>query len=383
MGERVAMLVRNSYTHDTRVEKEVRTLVAAGHEVTVVADAGTGLAERDSRDGASIVRVPRSASRVPGLRFVLHEVGLVRVLSRLRPTVLHAHDSNAILPVALAARWLRAPWVLDAHELWLGRPPRDRSWPYRFAYHAWYTVVERLFVPRAAAHITVSQPIARHYERVYRLPRVALVPNYPELSRPVQRRELRDLAPKLPGDAPIILHIGAYLPDRGLEQLVEALRGVPGSHLVVLGAGPRGPELEALAASIGLAGRVHALESVSSDQVIDYAASATIGVAPIIPTTLNNRYSMPNKLFQYLAAGIPVLASELPQMREIIEASGAGATADTTRPQAIADRLNELLRTDLELMGRAARRAVEERYSWEQSASVLRSIYERIGTQRA
>ncbi len=384
MADRIVMLVRNAYTHDTRVEKEARTLIEAGFEVTVVADAAPGLPERETRDGSSVIRVPRTAAAIPGLRFLLHEWRLARRLTELRPTYLHAHDSNALLAVATAAGRLGVPFVLDAHELWLGRPPRDRPAPYRFAFRAWYTVLERLLVPRAAAVVTVSPPIARHLERRYRLRTVELVPNYPDIGRPLERREIRDLVPGIPPSAPIVLHLGAYLPDRGLDQVVEALVTVEQAHLVVLGAGSRAPTLAELAARLGIGNRVHLVPPVPSDEVIDYSASATVGIAPIVPTTLNNAYSLPNKLFQYMAAGVPVLASALPQLTEIVEGSDAGVTVDTRDVPALGAALRSLLRDPDRLgqMGRNARRAVEERYSWERSATTLRSVYERLSARR-
>jgi glycosyltransferase involved in cell wall biosynthesis len=118
--------------------------------------------------------------------------------------------------------------------------------------------------------------------------------------------------------------------------------------------------------------------------VVDYTASATIGVAPIVPTTLNNAYSLPNKLFQYMAAGLPVLASALPQLTEIVEGSDAGVTVDTRDVPALAAALHSLLadRDRLREMGGNARRAVQERYSWERSATTLRSVYQRLAARR-
>ena len=73
MADRIVMLVRNAYTHDTRVEKEARTLTNAGFEVTVVADAAPGLLDRETRDASTVIRVPRTAAAIPGLRFFLHQ----------------------------------------------------------------------------------------------------------------------------------------------------------------------------------------------------------------------------------------------------------------------------------------------------------------------
>ena len=380
VGLHVVMLVRNSFTHDTRVEKEARTLRDAGYRVTVVCHAAQGLPMTDDQDGIAVVRVQRPSGRVPGLRFLQFARVLRSTLEDAAPDILHAHDSDALGPIATTARRLDVPFVYDAHELWLGRPPRDRGLPYRVAYRAWYAALERNLLPKATAHITVSPPIARHLERHYRIDRVEVVPNYPEDKRPVVERDIRQLTDALPAAAPIILHLGAFLPDRGLEQVVEALRDVPMAHLVLLGAGPRGVELERYAATHGVETRVHPLPAVPSDDVISYAASATVGIAPIRPTTLNNAYSLPNKLFQYMAAELPVVASNLPQLREVIEGSGAGVTIDTGSAASIAAALRDLLgdRDRLAAMGRNARKAVDERYNWATSAATLREVYERV-----
>ncbi len=376
----VVMLVRNRFTHDTRVEKEARTLTDAGYRVTVVADAGPGLAAQERRDGIEVRRIARRGPRLPGLRFVVHEARLTRVLRALRPDILHAHDSNALIPVAGAARALGVPFVYDAHDLWLGRPRRERSRLYFLLGQLLYTIVERFLVPRAAVVLTVSEPIARHLERRYHLPLVHLVPNYPELSGPVVRRELRDL----PGGAaigsrdPVVLYLGGLMGGRGLEQLVDALRVAGSAQLVLLGAGPLAPELAQRATAFGGGDRLHLLDPVAPDEVIAYAASADIGVSPIVPSCLNYRYSLPNKLFQYMAAGIAVVASDLPQVRDVVEGARCGLIVDTTRPEAIAAGIEQLAGEpgDAREMGSRGRAAVEERYNWPAAAATLLRAYE-------
>ena len=88
---------------------------------------------------------------------------------------------------------------------------------------------------------------------------------------------------------------------------------------------------------------VHVLEPVAPELVEAYAASADIGVSPIVASCLNYRYSLPNKLFQYMAAGIPVVASDFRQVRDVVEGSGAGVVVDTTRPEAIARAIGRIL----------------------------------------
>ena len=373
------MLVRNAYTHDTRVEKEARTLVAAGYRVTVVADAAPGLPERESRGGSDVVRVPRRGPRLPGLRFALHEMRLARRLRALRPDVFHAHDSNALLPVAIAARSLRVPFVYDAHDLWLGRPRRERSRAYFALNQAYYAVLERLLVPRAAVTITVSPPIVDHLRARYGLERVALVPNYPEA--PVDGRvvDVRTLpgSDRIDAGRPVVLYLGGLMAGRGLEQLVDAIALEPAAQLVLVGDGMLAGQLSERARRAGVGDRVHLLPPVAPDDVIAVAASADIGVSPIVPSCLNYRYSLPNKLFQYMAAGIPVVASDFPQVRDIVEGARCGVVTDTTRPGEMAWAIRRVLDdpTEARAMGERGRDAVAERYNWATAAATLEEVY--------
>ena len=231
---------------------------------------------------------------------------------------------------------MRIPYVYDAHDLWLGRPRRGRGRVYFALSQLYHGLVERLLIPRAAAALTVSPPIVGHLRRRYRLPVVHLVPNYPVAVGPVERRELRDLHG---GDAidparPVVLYLGGLMAGRGLGELVDAIGLVPEVQLVLLGAGAEEGRLLARARDAGAS--VHVLSPVAPELVEAYAASADVGVSPIVPSCLNYRYSLPNKLFQYMAAGIPVVASDFRQVRDVVEGSGCGVVVDTNRPGAIA-----------------------------------------------
>jgi glycosyltransferase involved in cell wall biosynthesis len=381
---RVAMLLRNPYTHDTRVEKEARSLRDAGFAVTVVADARPDLPAHETRDGIEVVRVGRPSARVPLLRFLRGGRRFRRILIDLRPDILHAHDSDALEPVASAAGELGVPFVYDAHDLWLGRPRRGRGRLYFALNQAWFTAVERRLLPRAAAWITVSPPIARHLERRYGIGPVELVPNYPERAEAaVSPRPLRQLpaANTIPAAAPIVLYLGALIAGRGIEHLVAAVPLLrTGAHLVLLGAGGQADELRGVARRMGVVERVHLAGPVSSDEVVAYAASADIGVSPIVPSSLNYRYSLPNKVFQYMAAGLPVVASDLPQVSEVVEGSGAGRCVDTRRPEAIAAAIDGILqdRAVAVAMGSAGRTAIRERYNWRVAEATLLATYERV-----
>lgn len=376
----VVMLVRNPYTHDTRVEKEARALREAGYRVTVVADAAPGLPGRESRDGVRVLRVDQPLRRFPGIRFLATTAARILTLLRTDADVFHAHDTNALEAVGVAALRRGVPYVYDSHELWLGRSNRGRRHLYFALSNVYYAMVERFFIPRAAAHITVSPPIARWLEKRYGLERVELVGNFPERpDAPVQPRTVRDLpgGERIPPAAPIVLYLGGLLEGRGLEPLIEALVSLPGVHLVTLGSGALRPVLEALAKRLGVDDRVHLLDPVPSDDVVAYSMSATVGVSANGLTCLSYELSLPNKLFQYMAAGIPVVAADYPQFREVVIDHGAGLLADTTDPTSLAQAIGEIIAEPERAaeMGRRGRAAVLETYHWDRAGDALRAIY--------
>lgn len=384
---RVTMCLRNPYTHDSRVEKEARTLSGAGYAVTVVCKAAAGLPSVEERDGIRVVRVARSRLPIPGWRFLLNSRRFERALAETRPQILHAHDSDTLGPVAATAGRLGVPFVYDAHELWLGQGRWGRSRLWFALMYLFFSVLERRLIRRSAAQVTVSQPIARWLERRYHLQHVEFLPNYPEAG-PESRRDLRTRIDRqsLPEGTPIILYLGGLMEERGLEALVQSIPLLRSdAHLVLLGQGLLEGSLRRLAVEMGVDQRVHVLAPVPPDEVVGWAASADLGVSPIAPSLLSYRYSLPNKLFQYMAAGLPVVASDFPQVRDVVVGSDAGFCVDTTDAQQIASAIDGLLADQdrCRAMGRNARRAVEERYNWDVSARTLLEVYRSLGVEAA
>lgn len=378
----LVMLLLNPYTHDSRVEKEAATLLGAGYRVTVVALAADGLPTRELRAGADVIRVKRPGWP-PLLRFFLLRRRMARVAIGLEPDAIHAHDTEALDIAGRVATALRVPIVYDGHELWLERVRRNRSTLYASLTRRYFARVERRWLPRAAGRITVSEPIAQHLRRRYGLSEIVVVPNYPiPVEPPDPPWQLRRLpgATSVPVDAPIVLFIGNATEGRGIEELMEAMESLPEAHLVLLGAADQEDYVRPLARRHHVARRVHVTPRVPSEHVVNYAASATVGMAAIPPVSLSYRYSLPNKLFQCMQAGLPVVASDFPQVREIVESSGAGLTVDPLDARAIASAIRTYLddprrRSEDGARGRAA---VRGRFNWTAVAPRLVELYRRL-----
>jgi glycosyltransferase involved in cell wall biosynthesis len=377
---RVAMLLHKSVAHDTRVRREAGALAAAGHEVTVVHLPPHGepeppglpfrLAPATLRHGRE--RLPRP------LRLGTEATRLAARAAAVRPNVVHAHDAAMLLPGLLAARLGGARLVYDSHELATGVPYRGGAWP------ALVAAVERLGVPRADAVIAVSDGIAARIQQRYSLSRrPAVVRNVPDLPPPgaVPAVDLRDRMGI--GDAPLVVHQGAVSAERGCEALLRALGLVPDAHLLFLGAeGEYGGRLAGLAARCGVAERTHVVPPVAPEALLSHTAQADVGVSLLDDCCENHRLALPNKLFEYLAAGLPVVVSDLPEAGSLVRERGVGFPADAADPGSVAAALREALsrRSDPDLRQRIELAASELR--WANEKQRLIAVYEELGEIR-
>ena len=184
---------------------------------------------------------------------------------------------------------------------------------------------------------------------------------------------------------PVVVYHGRFAVERGIERLAESMLepGLEAAHLVLLGYGPLEPALRSLAAEPRFGGRVHVLPAVPPDELLDTIATADVEAMAIEPSTLNHRSSTPNKLFESLAAGVPVVASDFPEIRAIVmdDPDGPlGAVCDPEDPVSIGAAIRGLLdagdadRVDLRARCRAAAHA---RWNWE---TELARLVERYAT---
>lgn len=190
--------------------------------------------------------------------------------------------------------------------------------------------------------------------------------------------DLRPLA-GLDAGARVVLYQGGYAPGRGLEVLIQAAPSLPdGAHLVLLGDGRYRAELEQLVEAYDIGDRVHFVEAVPPAELLSVTASATVGVVPYQPVSMNNRLALPNKIFEYVAAGLPVVASDVPEMRRIVQESGAGALYDPYSPASLSEAMNRVLDESHYEAFRTQATAYGETNCWENEQRVLIEAYRRI-----
>jgi glycosyltransferase involved in cell wall biosynthesis len=370
---RICMLLHKSVEHDGRVRREARALSEAGHRVEVVhlptSLPGPALAEEP------FSLTPATLPRWRRLPLKLHRLAeafnMARLTRRARPDAVHAHDVAMLVPGYIAAKLCRARLVYDSHELATGVPYRSRPWALLVA------AIERLLVPRCDLVVTVSGGIAdRLSERYALVERPTVVRNACDLPPPgaVSAPDLKRVLGI--GDAPLVLHQGAVAPDRGCETLARAIAEVDGAHLLFLGAeGPYADRLHALAVGLGVDSRVHFHPPVRLDSLLSYTAQADVGVTLLEGTCENHRLALPNKVFEYVSARIPVVASELPELENLVRTHGIGWVADPCDPASTAAELRRALQQVSQRGMQDDLDDAQSALSWRREAESLKLAY--------
>ncbi len=399
---RVCMLVRNDCRTDYRVIKEAGSLARAGYAVTVVAINTYGPLEREQRDGFEIVRVPIHRGRTEAGRFLqLFPAAywrMARAAAVVKAHVYHAHDGDALVPAWLAARRTPGAKLLyDAHEVgfvpneYRQRPGRRQllSPKYLLA-----LLIERTLVTAndwvvrhgADGVITVNDTLADLQAEYYDIQRPDIVMNCPPRFVPTEQGGNR-LASALGvgADTPIVVCQGMFSLARGdgvgLTNMVRSAASLKSGVVAFIGNvgdDPQFAELCAFARQPQFAGKVFFIPRVPPTELLSYTAGATVGVIPLILAGLM-RFASPNKLFEYLAVGLPVVVGDMPPAERICADYGCGMTCDFSSVDAIAATLDRLLQDpDLRATMQAGARRAAEAFNWETQEQNLYAVYHRL-----
>lgn len=254
------------------------------------------------------------------------------------PTVFVAHDLPTLPAAYQAASKCGARLVYDSHELYV---EQELS---RLEKYQWQKIEEK-YIRACDLIITVNPFVAKELERRYNLENaVSVIYNSVHSSTKAKKSKLLHRVLGLSEKDRIVLFQGGLLPHRHLDKLIYAMTYVKKNHLhlVFLGDGPLKRYLQKLTLRLNLTSYVHFLRAVPQDILLSYTASADLGIIPYQATCLNNYYCTPNKLFEFLAAGIPILASDLPAIRAILSVYKTGTVADLSSSKYIALHLDRI-----------------------------------------
>lgn len=369
---KVVNLVLNNFTNDSRVLKTTKSLDRLGFDVMVVALHREGLKESDTVSGVRVSRIPlvsRTWAKNPVVQVVKFLEFMFRFAARYRKAdVLHCNDLNALV-VGCFCKLLRPSLkiVYDSHEFAINDVPGESKLSIRLKY-----MLERCLIRFPVAVINVSDSIAVEYSTLYKIQKPSLVmncPPYVEQPRTDRLRAALGLAP----DQKLFLYQGALSNGRGVNVMLDAFAAQSDASnvLVCMGYGPMEDEVRQKA---GDSKNVFFHPAVAPDVLLQYTASADYGISFTEDTCLNNRYCLPNKLFEYLMAGIPVIVSNLVEMKSLVLREQVGVAAESNTAAGLLDAMKTLLAMDYSALV-AATRAARKKYCWEAQERVLAEIY--------
>jgi glycosyltransferase involved in cell wall biosynthesis len=413
---RAVLLVANAAAPYSRGLRVARSLSAAGWQVEIAAVGGEDDSPLEERDGDVLIRRyvpsgrwvrwaqrPRAATsarrsrRIPALLldrvrktmfWPLPVRGWWATLRRELPPA-DLYHAFGILTIAVASdlaadarrRGRAGRVVYDVIDVILdsnnySRVPRPIL--------ATYRVRERRWVRRADAVVTVNDPIADHLERIWslRIRPTILLNCQPRWLPPDPRPDLIRATAGIPPERRIVLFLGRLGRERGLEEAAEAVLAVPDAALVMLGFGPWAEQLRARDAEPSFADRHYTLPAVHPDDVPAWTASADVSIIAVPANSLNQRLSTPNKFWESLTAGTPIVVGrDLEVMCGIVERDRLGAIADPADPADLARGLAEVLDqspSELAAMRERAITVTRERYNWETAVIDYLALVERL-----
>lgn len=408
---RVLMFVATDVTNDPRVMKEAQALNAAGYAVQVIGVCRSGQEQRfeniqniciyridlwsrrfvrwlKQRRGRTVTQsvfsVSTDKASLQGFNWRLRLVSLAHQLQfvldlfvlffafffiafRQRADIYHAHDVDMLL-AALFLGWLRQrPVIYDSHEYWYNERRHERI------SNTLIRTIERFGASRCHQVFTVNRSIAERMVAYYDIPMPTVLMNVPA-DEPAQ------LPNPLPVDQPVqLLYHGSYMRGRGLEQLISAMTLVQTPvHLTLRGFGDIEQPLRAQVEALSLQHKVTFSPPVAMRELSVKATTSQVGIIPYSKAVAE--FALPNKLFEYMAAGLALLTNDLVEFRAIVEGHQLGLVCDASQPIAIA-RAIDLLASDrsrLEEYRQRAWQAYRQYYTWKAHQKVLLDVYARL-----
>ena len=365
------MSVINDLSTDQRVHKHCLMLGRKGYDVLLIGRNTASSSELDARSYQTH-RMTLPFEKGP-LFYASYSIGLFFQLLFRKANLLFSNDLDTLLPNYLVSKLKRTKLIYDSHEFFTEVPelvnrPRVQS--------IWRTI-ESWILPKLKIAFTVNQSIADLYHKRYGIS-MKVIRNIPKASQsPLPQKSRVELG--LPEDKKLIILQGSGINiDRGAEEAVQAMEFVNDATLLILGSGDVINELKKMAESEGIKGKVIFKGRMPFEEMMAHTRLADLGLTLDKDTNINYRFSLPNKLFDYIHAGIPVLASDLVEVKRIVEEYEVGEITSSHDPKELAQRMNEMLRSSRVLVWKQNCKNASLELNWEKELKVLEEVLDQI-----
>jgi len=375
MNKKVTSIVLNNFKNDSRVLKENISLQKAGYDVKVVALHEKPLKEFDDVQNIPVHRIKlksRDWSKNKIIQLLKYFEFIYRVVKLYRNTdILHCNDLNT-LPIGFIIKKFfnkNVKIVYDAHEY------ETEINGLKGIQKILTQKLEKYLIKYADKVITVSDAIADEYVKNYNIPKPALVLNTPPYKK-IQKKDIFRETLNIPKDKTIFLYQGGLSKGRGIEILLDTFKNIDDKKTVIVFMG-YGPLEELVKNASKEYVNIYFHKAVSPDVLLEYTSSADFGISTIEDSCLSYRYCLPNKIFEYLMAEIPVIVSNLPEMKRVVKDNNIGVVAEDNNTKGLNEAIEEAVLLDQNELQKNIQR-VKEIYNWEEQEKVLLEVYKEL-----
>lgn len=379
MSYKTLHIVLNSFINDSRVIKECKSINEKLFiNINVYALHEQGLKTYEESNHFTIHRFAlktRGWSKKKSVQLIKYFecfYSMFRKALVLKPDIIHAHDLHA-LPIGVAiARKLNIPIIYDAHEY----ETQVNGLIQGSLWQRGLSILERYLIKKVNKVVTVSESIANEYVRLYNIEKPILILNCPPYQL-VKKNNLFCEEFNIPNEHLIFLYQGGLSSGRGLLQMLEAFKELNDQtkHLILMGYG----ELEATIKEYAHENtNIHYKAAVKPDDLLNWTSSADVGFSTIENTGLSDYYCLPNKLFEYLMAGLPVIVSNLYELKRTVRNYNLGwvLEEDNTAEQ-IRAVIKGIKKDDLTSFQTSISNAIKE-FNWEKQEEQLLKLYKEL-----
>ena len=341
---RIIVSVTSDLVTDQRVNRNCLALRDQGFQVLLVGRELPGSGPVGERP-YEVRRFRLPFTKGP-LFYASYNLALFFLLLRQKTDALFSNDLDTLTANYLASIIKRVPLVYDSHEYFTG-VPEIQSRP--LVRKVWQTI-ERLIFPKLKTIITVNDSIAGLYRKEYGKELTVLrnIPSKPNLLPLTVSIEEERARLNLPSGKKIVILQGSGINiDRGSEEAVQSMKYLENTVLLIIGGGDVMPVLKQTVADLHLENKVIFRNRMPYLSMMEHTRVCDLGLTLDKDTNINYRFSLPNKVFDYIHAGIPVLASHLPEVEKIIKGYEIGDFIENHRPETIADAIGKMLHDEV------------------------------------
>lgn len=366
--KRIIITVTNDLYTDQRVHRVAQSLSKIGGSITLV---GRKLPYSPPLLARSYKLVRFKLWFNKGFLFYAnYNIHLFFYLLFNKADIIISNDLDTLTACFFAAKIKRAVLVYDSHEYFTEVPELINR---RFIRNIWL-FIERVLLPKVKNSYTVNDSLAEIYSNKYKIS-MKVVRNLPTKIVP---NNLCQGALNFPGKR-ILLYQGSLNKSRGLELAIDAMQYIESAILVIIGEGDISHQLHKQVVELNLSARVKFLGRISLDQLSIYTCGANLGLSLEENAGLNYYYSLPNKLFDYIQAQVPVIASDFPETSKIIHKYNIGCTIIDRNPIQFAALINSIFNDPARYaLWKSNLKNAAEELCWENEESRLLAIFHKL-----